>query len=97
MTLQEYLDTHPVDPNFVFTPFVWHNVDGDMVEMYWSNEPAYAEPVYGKGGKWIGDRFIGQESKQVVGVNIFGIRRMTGDSNGSHGINDRDTGLGIVD
>ena len=74
MDLDEYLKNHAMDTNFVFFPCIHYNEDGKMIEFYWDNEEAYAKEIHDKNGKSLGCIYIGQNTKNIVGVNIYNVR-----------------------
>ena len=67
-TLQEYMqflnDTYEPGP---FQPSVYYNRPGEQLEVWWSDEPAYAEQV--------GNLFAVQRSQETgnaVGLTLYG-------------------------
>jgi hypothetical protein len=70
--LKAFLEANP--PNPVFTPYVFFNVDGDQLEVYWDNEADYGEV---KGEKFnVMCLHIGQDSGKPVGVCVYSIKKV---------------------
>ena len=81
MTLDEYLAQHNPASWLAqrtgqgVVPRPHYFKDGDFVEWYWSDACCYAEPILIEGLE-VGTVMRSQETKEAVGVQIFGIARL---------------------
>lgn len=51
--------------------FIYYDPDGDIIEIYWDNEPCY--------GQWYKEGFtlmIGQETQKIVGIVIENVKNI---------------------
>ena len=71
--LQDHIRKRPIADIGEFHPGKpFYNQDGDMIEVYWSDEPCYAE--------CLGDITVERsfETKQIVGIKIHGVTKLAG-------------------
>ena len=70
------------DPNWVFKPCAWYNVDGDQLEVSWSDEPEYYESLQGREtdsqGRAYNVMAVGKSIDKNVytGVKIYSIKHI---------------------
>ena len=70
--MKELLEKHPPEP---FQPVAYWNKDGKMLEIYWSNNNCYADPETEKHGFTL---MRCQETKEVVGIKVYGLYELIG-------------------
>ncbi|OHB78640.1 MAG: hypothetical protein A2W31_15215 [Planctomycetes bacterium RBG_16_64_10] len=58
-----------------FKPYAWLDPDGGQLDVYWSDESYYTRPIV-VDRKEVMALHIGQDTGQIVGVTVFGVRRM---------------------
>jgi len=64
----EAIMSNPVEE---FKPFVYYNKDGDLIEVYWTNDDYYAE--------WINHNlsiYRHMETNEIIGVEINWIKNL---------------------
>lgn len=73
VTLDEFIKDLDKMPRGKFKPFAYHNVLGDMIEVFWSNESHFAQ--------WLNREItllVSQKDKKtVVGVIVEGLSKIT--------------------
>lgn len=57
-----------------FVPHAWYNADGNQLEVFWYDDPSYGEQV----GSSDVTLHFSQETGEVVGVTVGGIRQVMG-------------------
>jgi hypothetical protein len=67
--LMEFIKANP--PKGPFKPHAYYNVDGNQLEVCWSDEQDYTQSI--EGGMCL---HRSQEDHKVVGVTIYGIQRV---------------------
>lgn len=70
-TLAEFMAREDKEPRRPFKPCWLFNEAGQQIEVYWSNVPFYGEQLNESMSL-----YRSQETKEIVGVVIYGVRPM---------------------
>lgn len=66
------METHVLN-NFVFKPQVYYNRDGDQFEIYWKDDPYYAEQINTDGTSQF-SLHKSIETNEIVGVTLYSVK-----------------------
>jgi hypothetical protein len=70
--MKELIAKAEKEPREPFYPSVYYNRDGEQLEAYWRDDCSYSEQVNGKDGKGLFSLHRAFDTKEVVGITIYG-------------------------